>query len=275
MTEETTQEEPKKRDEEKVPEAARVPEVEKSPEVPASQLRQDDSSEKLDSAFERLEKRKDGEAATATKPASSMAGILALLLSLIAIGIGSFALYTLYKPQDNSPLDTLSSKVSNDLMKMQENLQNATNELARVTISLGDMEGRQSKSLASLKQSLESRITDLQSTTGTRSQDWILAEVEYLLRMGNQRVLMERDPKGALALFKAADRIIADAQGLTAFSLRSAMAVDIASLEAVKTLDREGIYWRLSAFSGQVSGNSQSRGTQLNITTVYSWSHRY
>jgi len=249
MTDESTKDELKK---EHTKELGRATgEDEEEPQAGSSNPAEpDDRDDQLDTAFERLEKRKIKEEA---EPASSITGILAMLLALVAIGIGSFAVYTLYQPRDNNPLEALAAEMSSNLAVTQMTLQGNADELALLTGRLGSMEGRQLEALARFKSNFESRIADLQATTGTRSQDWIIAEVEYLLRMGNQAVLMERDPEGALALFKAADSIVADTEGLTAFSLRQAMAADIASLESVRMIDTEGIYLRLSAFAGQVT----------------------
>jgi uroporphyrin-3 C-methyltransferase len=248
------------------PQKAAIKESVKEPKLDSTTPEdQTDHDDQLESAFDRLEKRKQNED---VKPGSSVAGVFAILLALVAIGIGSFAVYTLYKPQGDNPVDARVTQLTNDLATVQgqvkRQLNSSAKEVALVSKRLVESENKQSQSIANLKENLESRLLDLQATAGTKSQDWILAEVEYLLRMGNQRVLMERDPKGALALFRAADNIIADAQGLTAFSLRQAMATDIASLEAVNMLDKEGIYLRLSAFAGKVS---DLRQIELNYSS--------
>ena len=78
------------------------------------------------------------------------------------------------------------------------------------------------------------------------------AEVEYLVRMANQRVLMEQDANSALQLLQFADEIIRETSGLTAHSLRDALARDIAALKAVGSPDTQGIYLELSALVSQV-----------------------
>lgn len=180
--------------------------------------------------------------------------IFAMFLALIAIGIGSYATYMFYNLGHSDSGEVDSAEVfAAQLAQIREEQQGSTSKLADISDQLKTVQEKQSAAVASLKANLESRIADLESKSSATSQDWIIAEVEYLLRMANQRILMEQDARGALALFRAADTILADTQGLTAFSLREAMAGDIASLEAVETLDKEGIYLRLSAFVSQVS----------------------
>ena len=203
---------------------------------------------RLNNALDRLEKKTTDRSSVDKQPVTSPLGILAIFLALSAIGIGSYATFMFYNLETSDGADVFAAQ----LAEVRRELQGSTDGLGSVSNQLDALLEKQSAALASVQANLESRIANLESSSGTTSQDWIIAEVEYLLRMANQRILMEQDPKGALALFKAADAIVADAQGLTAFSLREAMAADIARLEAVKMLDKEGLYLRLSAFVGQV-----------------------
>ncbi len=204
---------------------------------------------RLDSGFDQLEEEVAGQDRSRDqRPVSSPVGILALLLALIALGMGSYAAFMFYNLESSDRTVDLAAQ----LTEVKQGLKGSANGLDTVSNQLGGLRQEQSLAMGSLESQLESRIADVESAMGTSSQDWIVAEVEYLLRMANQKILMEQDPKCALTLFIAADTILADSQGLTAFSLREAMATDIAKLEVVKVLDREGLYLRLSAFVSQV-----------------------
>lgn len=77
--------------------------------------------------------------------------------------------------------------------------------------------------------------------------DWLLAEAEYLLRLANQRLLMERDPHGALALLKAADGVLAETDEVALYPVRRQIAQEIMALENVGGLDRTGVFLKLEA----------------------------
>ncbi len=228
----------------------------------------DEQDTRLNDAFDRLEKktvdqstREQGPPGKEKSP-SSGGVVLAIFLSLVAIGVASYPAFVIYTQQGSDPLGSLTSRV-NDIQSeatgRSQSVQDNSDSLDLLTEKLSSVEEEQGVALETLQKGLEASIVALQSKLGTTSQDWLLAEVEYLLRMANQRVLMERDPAGALALLTAADSVIANSQGLTAFSLREAMAADMAGLEAVKVLDREGLYLRLSALAGQVENLAQRR----------------
>lgn len=228
----------------------------------------DEQDTRLNDAFDRLEKKtvdqgmpQQGSPGKEKSP-SSGGVVLAIFLSLVAIGVASYPAFLIYTQQGSDPFGSLTSRV-NEIQSQAagtaQSVQGNSDSLELLTEKLSSFEDKQGVALETLQKGLEASIVALQSKLGTTSQDWLLAEVEYLLRMANQRVLMERDPAGALALLTAADSVIANSQGLTAFSLREAMAADMAALEAVKVLDREGLYLRLSALAGQVENLVQRR----------------
>ncbi len=90
------------------------------------------------------------------------------------------------------------------------------------------------------------RLADLSSAG---RDDWSLAEAEYLLRLANQRLLTERQSKGALALMGAADTILRDFDDGALFPVREALTREITALQLAGTIDREGLYLRLAALS--------------------------
>jgi len=77
--------------------------------------------------------------------------------------------------------------------------------------------------------------------------DWLLAEAEYLLRLANQRLLMERDAAGALAILQAADGVLAETDEVALYPVRRQIAQEIVALESVADLDRTGVFLKLEA----------------------------
>ena len=107
-----------------------------------------------------------------------------------------------------------------------------------------------------LRQQLEGQQKRLASLSTTSREDWLLAEAEYLLNIANQRVLMERTAENALALLRSADERLQQAgEGsgdAEVFAIRKALSRDLAALEQIEPLDKEGLYLRLYALAEQV-----------------------
>lgn len=229
----------------------------------------------LNDAFERLEQQvaenheegPPGAGSPSEQSAASvgMGSVLALLLALIAIGVASYSAYTAWQLQQQVLLEqTRQVSYAEQIRAMGADVGLLRNQLIASEQRFGGVEtelGRLSIATAATVEQVESRValamSSLQQQLGTSSEDWLLAEVEYLLRLANQRVAMEDDVAGAVALFESADEIISEAQGVVAFDLRQSIANDVAALRAVADADIQGIFVQLGAISGQVESLEQ------------------
>lgn len=91
------------------------------------------------------------------------------------------------------------------------------------------------------------------ATGQTGRTDWLLAEAEYLIRLANQRLLMEKDYEGSLAILQTADEVLAETKEVATFPIRKALAEEIVSLQSVASIDTQGIFLRLEAMTGQLA----------------------
>ena len=97
--------------------------------------------------------------------------------------------------------------------------------------------------------SLESKLNRLNNTT---KEDWKLAEAEYLIRLANQRLLLESDNSGAVTLLINADDILNELEDPIVFATRKALAKDIQALKSISQFDLEGAYLKLNALYDNV-----------------------
>ncbi|RLQ20982.1 uroporphyrinogen III [Seongchinamella sediminis] len=127
---------------------------------------------------------------------------------------------------------------------LDERLQTALQQLRRESDS-------QSEQLEQLTRQLQTQGERLASFSANDHQSWLRAEVQYLLRLANQRVIMARDTQSALVLLASADSILQQLDDVTMHEVRAAIAAEQAALRAVPKVDVEGIYLRLSALIEQ------------------------
>ena len=199
----------------------------------------------------------DAPAAKATeekKPGATWPGKVALILSVAALGASGYLYWlTLQQTQSN---EMLRSSLAQDV---QNNLTSSNNETNRSIADLGrrldDVRTQASADKIGVEE-LQLRLTRSMQQINAKQQDnsteWLLAEVEYLLRLANQRVLMEKTADGALTLLKSADKISSETDDVTIYEVRQALATDIAALEAVPQVDTEGVFLKLGAMNDQV-----------------------
>jgi len=74
-------------------------------------------------------------------------------------------------------------------------------------------------------------------------------EAEFLIRLANQRLLLERRPQGAQSLLESADQVLAKLDDPGLISLRKTLSENIAELRRTAIIDREGIFLRIATLS--------------------------
>ena len=189
-----------------------------------------------------------------SKPPSNWSGKLALVLALAAVG-GVGYLYWLQLQSGNQQAQLQQQTQSGVESTLNSYKQELGQQISGMSQQITGLEQKAAQDKANIDE-LQDRLTrSIQQVTAEQKntrKDWLLAEVEYLLRLANQRVLMEQTPQGALKLLRSADKILRETDDVTIYDIRKAVAADIAALEAVPMLDTEGLFLRLGALNAQV-----------------------
>ncbi|MCH2041815.1 MAG: uroporphyrinogen-III C-methyltransferase [Saccharospirillaceae bacterium] len=109
------------------------------------------------------------------------------------------------------------------------------------------------KSANNLQQQVAHNTERLGKLPGAERQDWLLAEAEYLLRLANQRLQLERDWDGAVSMLTAADNVLLETRNPRMNRVRSEIARELLALRAVPAIDNVGAITRLQAMQEQVT----------------------
>lgn len=80
-----------------------------------------------------------------------------------------------------------------------------------------------------------------------------LTEAGVLLRFAQQRLLLARDTVTAISLFQSADELLRAIDDPQIFTVREALARDLAQLQALPVVDVPGLFAQLSAQAAQVA----------------------
>ncbi len=227
-------------------------------------------SVQLNDAFARLEQEQmtqedQPDSSTSENPidespagrSSSLGNIVSVLIGLVAVVMASYSVFVVYQQEQASKLkDAANANLEQQIAAIRGTLEqqrlateSADKEIEeRLLVQLQD----QQKTVQEMATEVSASLADVAQDLGTSGEDWLLAEAEYLIRLGSQRVMMEADPEGAIALYEAADTIVRDAEGVVAFELRQALAADIVSLKGVSDLDVDGLFVKISALINQI-----------------------
>ena len=209
------------------------------------------------------------ETSLSSQPKASRLPLILSGLALVAALGGAGGAF-----QQNGRSQDLQSQVA-DLQTAVAVLNQATAPLAQVQQEMIQIQSGQAQvaEIASavkstsdnVSEQLEVLVTDLAETRtrlelleGNRAQEYLLAEVEYLLRIAIQRIQAGRDVATGLSLMLSADQTLAATDDAELFPIRRALATDIAALRALPAIDRDGLYLELAAAADRIDRLSMS-----------------
>lgn len=183
-------------------------------------------------------------------------------------------------------MQALQRRAEEDLRRSMENQQS---QVDRLQSSAGDAAGSVQRVVKEQLGGLEEQLGGLTRTLRDQQQlindltvedreSWQLAEVQYLLRLANQRLIMTGDNESAEALLRSADNILRVLDDADLHNLRSAVASDVAALRAVPKLDIQGLYLRMDALIRQTDAlvmfELPDRRVEIEPVTAEDWQTR-
>jgi uroporphyrin-3 C-methyltransferase len=197
---------------------------------------------------------------------------MALMVALLALGASAYVFYRAVWSTADGNLASELSDVRNDALEANRELEARLEgvESALAALPSRTTEGGPTPDASSLQEELNRRfdaeraridasVERLQSALGSAlaakpptTIEWKLAEAEYLLRVGNHRVLMERDARGAVPLFRAADDVVKDVDDAGLVPVRAKLAEEISALDSVEQPDIDGQFVRLEVLKRRI-----------------------
>jgi len=145
----------------------------------------------------------------------------------------------------HQPTTPPPSQLLNQLQQADANLRNQVQSQASIIAEL-------KQQLAGMQRSITAQGNRLSELGNVSRQDWQLAEADYLLRMANQRLMLEDNSRAALGLVEKVDTILRQVNLPDLYGVRQQLAKDITALKLVENVDREGLYLRLRALEEQL-----------------------
>ena len=207
-------------------------------------------------------------AKTKTRPSkkSNSSGITIMLL-LIAPLLAAVAFLAYQQNQSSQAFTNL--RTENQTLQQTVNAQKAAFDalqtqletelanLAATTVTPDESRvARLESAVSSQVQQFENALAEIRSSVvvsqQTPSFEWKLFEAEYQLGLANQKLKLESDTLGAIAMLESADAALLASGSSRVFALRQAIANDLTQLRAVRPFDREGTYFRLGSLVQEV-----------------------
>ena len=180
--------------------------------------------------------------------------VLVILLLIIILGViaaGAYIGQQLWQQQTlgAQTIESLSSRLREQslvLSKIQQTEQS-------LGATLNETKNQVNSALKSQQQSIDSFASQLNAIKGSTRKDWLLAEAEYLLRIANQRLVIEKDTATSEALFQAADQVLAEIDDAALMPVRIQIAEELLLLRSQARGQVENILMRLNAVSNRLA----------------------
>lgn len=187
-------------------------------------------------------------------------GLLSLVLIVVFVVFVFFA-FTIYK-QNKASITSQQAQLTQLTDKLNTQSSEQISQLRQTIKIKNTLEAQLEKvTLQLLQANNDNKIskTDIQSlqrsfaaTNIRHPNDWILAEVEYLLTLTGRKIWLEKDINTAISLLIAADQRIVELNDASLSPLRGALLEDINALEALPKRDPDGVILALTSLERRV-----------------------
>ena len=180
--------------------------------------------------------------------------VLALLAMGISIGLAVTAYFTWNEGRQltgtqsrvEAQLEDRIQPLRSSLSDVNQTMQASLSTVNQALQSDRQQIDQQLKKLGEDQLNVGRRVSVLAAHIGRSEQGWSLAEVEYLLRIANQRLQLQRDVKTAEQALNEADKRLHDLADPHFLNVREQISTDLKAVQAVPAVDIEGISLSLS-----------------------------
>lgn len=207
---------------------------------------------------------------TAAKSVSNRTAVVAVIIAIIALFASGYSTWVQWQQQP------MFSQISSDSQAAKRSLSTVNKRLDGVdkSLTVGQKNQQQATALHNtaikeINQRLASNSRRLALVANTTTDDWQIAEVEYLLRLASQRLLIAKDSRTALNLLANADAILVSLADPSWLDLRTAIAADRLAIASIDQLDVDGLFLRLAAINAKIESLPllRSRLEQTSVIT--------
>lgn len=198
-----------------------------------------DSNEKKVSTENKTDKKPATQAKE--KPAKSYINWVVPLVIIVLLVIGG-AYSGWHKYQQQQIL------TDSNIARLSEQI----DKVSRAQKYQGDDQQTQLDALVEQQTELKRNFASLLKSSGHLKNDWLLAEAEYLIKLANHRLILEKDIPTAIAALEAADERIREVADPALIEVRKVILEQTQNLRAIEQPDLTGIALQISALKKQI-----------------------
>lgn len=174
-----------------------------------------------------------------------------VLLALLALAIVAAAGYVYWRVEGIGGTGGIESRLSDDIARLEQEMartrsmaRSSTDEMQANLVELTQALAAQGESLDEIRAELSAED---RRDSSPDPRAWRIAEVEYLLRIANNRLLLERDPRAADQMLASADAILEELDDYALHDVRAMIAEERMALVNTNAANVQSIFLTLEA----------------------------
>lgn len=189
----------------------------------------------------------------AGQPQSGSAIAISLVALIIGLGSLGFSGWVWHQDQQlreqKAALNAEVSHLKSQLQQQGGEFQQRLSQLQQAQLKNEQAMGAVDAHLATAQAQIQAEQQKLRTL---QPKTWLLAEASFLTQIAERKLLLEYDPGTSLALLQDADSRLALLANNTLKPIRQALAKDMAAVQALPRIDRDGIAMGIEALVTQL-----------------------
>lgn len=170
------------------------------------------------------------------------------IITLLALALAiTLALWSWQQWNNYQSLQQSITSLESDTEQLDRMYGQTGSEQSQRLQALEEKLSEQRELIATQQRQIDHNARELLEAGNRTRTDWLLAEAEYLLRVANQRLMIEKDIRGALAALESGDEVLAESDDIGIYPVRQQLAREILALKGIADVDRTGLYLKLEA----------------------------
>ncbi|MCL7945595.1 uroporphyrinogen-III C-methyltransferase [Marinobacter sp. ATCH36] len=170
------------------------------------------------------------------------------IITLLALALAiALALWSWQQWNNYQSLQQSITSLESDTEQLDRMYGQTGNQQSQRLQALEEKLSEQRELISTQQRQIDHNARELLEAGNRTRTDWLLAEAEYLLRVANQRLMIEKDIRGALAALESGDEVLAESDDIGVYPVRQQLAKEILALKGIADVDRTGLYLKLEA----------------------------
>lgn len=197
------------------------------------------SEEKIDEVSTQQTESSHKKRTTSWRTVGILLSAFSVVILILVAGYSGY-----YLLNNNAHLASIASQSQNQLQQMQS-------DISALKTANDSAQQAMQQSAADVKD-LKQAMADFTKQSQGNQEKWIFIEARHYVKLAQMSLQFSHDVPQAVFLLKTADQELSHSSNANATAIRATLASDVATLQAMPSVDVAGLYLKLVALNKQI-----------------------